>query len=238
MVETKQIQDFYLSAFKQFDSKRGLPPVAVEFYPYVGLRHTIRIRDEKVFVRLSDLTKNAPSFVHQALAFILVAKLLRRRVPKKAAEIYREFARHPKVTETTLEKRRERGRKIVTSAKGAVYNLDAIFKRLNLHYFGNTLKKPVLTWSRGKTFRIFGHHDATHETVVISKTLDDARVPEFVAEFVLYHELLHIKHPTHTINGRRQIHTAAFRRDEELFPQFEEAEEWLERLAKRKINHR
>jgi predicted metal-dependent hydrolase len=158
--------------------------------------------------------------------------LLRRRVPKKAAEVYDEFARHPTVTETTLEKRRERGRKIVTSAKGAVYNLDEIFKRLNKKYFADAIRKPILTWSRGRTFRIFGHHDATHETVVISKTLDDTRVPEFVVEFVLYHELLHIKHPTRTINGRRRIHTAAFRRDEELFPQFEEAEKWLERLSR------
>lgn len=229
-----QIKQFYLSAFEKLDAKRAVPPIAVEFYDYVGLRHTIRLRNEKVFVRLSDLIKNAPLNVHQALAFILVAKLLKRRIPKQTAEIYRDFARQTEVSQKSQENRRQHGRKIISSAKGRIYDLDEIFTRLNQNYFQNELKKPVLSWSQHKTFRIFGHHDALHETVIISKTLDDVRVPQFVAEFVLYHELLHIKYPTETNNGRRTIHSAAFRRDERKFSRFDEAEKWLEKLATRR----
>lgn len=227
-----QINNFYLKAFQQFDAKRATPLVEIEFYPYVGLRHTIRLREGRVFVRLSDLTTTAPLEIHQALAFILVAKLLRRRVPKNADEIYRNYATHPEIGAEANKSRQKRGRKMITSAAGAAYDLETIFSKLNKTYFENRLEKPILSWSKTKTRRIFGHQDAIHNTVIISKTLDDARIPQFVVEFVLYHELLHIVHPTKVVNGKRRIHSSAFRRDERKFPHYHEAEKWLEKLAK------
>jgi predicted metal-dependent hydrolase len=89
----------------------------------------------------------------------------------------------------------------------------------------------TLTWSQRETSRIFGHHDGAHETIVISRTLDSQDVPEFVVGFVLYHEMLHVKHPVRVVNGRRSIHSAAFRADEKLFPQYQLAQEYLEHLA-------
>lgn len=230
-----QVKQFYLTAFEKLGGRqRAAPPIKIEFYAYVGLRQTIRIRNGEVWVRLADLMRGAPLAVQQALAFVLVAKLLRRRVPKEAGEIYQEFTRDPQITEKSQKNRRARGRKIISSAQGNVYNLDEIFTEVNQNYFQNKIAKPILTWSQQKTFRIFGHHDALHETIVISQTLDDNRIPRFVAAFVLYHELLHIKYPTEIINGRRRIHSTAFRLDENRFPQFAEAEKWLEKLARQK----
>jgi hypothetical protein len=227
------LENFYQTAFERFEKTRTAPPIAVEFYPYVGLRHTIRLRQGRVFVRLSDLSESAPDAVHESLAFILVAKLLRRQVPKAHAEIYRNYAVQNHVGEQISDARRTRGRKILSGARGAFYDLDEIFARINHGYFQNRLEKPVLSWSRRKTRRVFGHQDAVHNTVIISRTLDDRRVPAFVVEFVLYHELLHIVHPTRVVNGKRRIHTAAFRRDEQKFARAEEAEKWLEKLATR-----
>jgi len=121
----------------------------------------------------------------------------------------------------------------VTTSKGAVYDLDELFAVLNERYFRNTLPKPVLTWSAKKTYRILGHHDATHETVAISRSLDSADVPRYVVEYVVFHEMLHIAHPTKHVNGRRYNHTAAFKRDEEKFAYFDEAERWIERNVRR-----
>jgi hypothetical protein len=194
------------------------------------LRHTIRVREGNVWVRLSDLSKNAPLDVHQSLAYILVSKLLRRRIPKIHTETYRRFA--VEVSEQANETRRERGRKIVTSARGRVYDLEKIFSELNQTYFQNKLAAPVLSWSQKKTRRTFGHHDALHDTIIISRTLDDARIPRFVAEFVLYHELLHVVHPVRIINGKRLVHSTTFRRDELKFPHYQEAENWLQKIAR------
>lgn len=229
------IKIFYQSAFETLDrEKRSAPEVSVEFYPYVGLRHTIRIREGKVFVRLSDLSKQAPAQIHESLAFVLVSKLLRRRIPAAHLEIYRNYAAQPEIGERANDSRKSRGRKITTSPRGRVYDLEEIFRRVNQTYFQNCLAQPVLSWSQTKTRRVFGHQDAAHDTIIISRTLDDLKVPQFVVEFVLYHELLHIVHPARVVNGKRRIHCAAFRRDERSFAHFDEAKEWLEKLATRR----
>jgi predicted metal-dependent hydrolase len=224
----EQITQIYEKVLLSIDSTQNPSNLKVEFYPYVGISNRIRRRDGAYFVRISDVLRDAPAEFHEALAQILLRKLFRRRVPAKDLQIYRDYLKQTHVHEKTAENRRERGRKVVTTAKGEVYDLDEIFLFLNQIYFQNALPKPVLTWSARETFRILGHHDSAHETIAVSKSLDARQVPRFVVEYVVYHEMLHVKHPTVHHNGRRYNHTPAFRRDEENFAYFEEAEAWIE----------
>jgi predicted metal-dependent hydrolase len=236
--EIQQIKNFYQTAFENLNGKSRYSEIEVSFYPYIGINHTIRVRGGRVFVRIAELFRNAPPEVQNALAWILVAKLLRKKVSPAALETYNEYLRRDEIQQKSHESRKARGRKIVTTAKGEVYDLEEIFARLNRIYFQNRLPKPVLTWSAQKTFQRLGHHDATHDTIVISKSLDDRNVPEFVVDYVVYHEMLHVKHPTVHRNGRRYNHTPAFRRDEEKFAFYDEAEDWIERNSyalKRKV---
>lgn len=245
--ETQQIRKFYETAFRNLNGKTDPSEIEISFYPYIGINHTIRVRDGRVFVRIAEIFRGAPLEVQNALAWILVAKLLRKKVSRAALEIYNEFLKTDEIQQKTLESRKSRGRKILRGAKGEFYDLDEIFERMNRIYFQNSLPKPTLTWSAQKTFQRLGHHDSTHETLVISKSLDDRKIPDFVVDFVVYHEMLHIKHPTVYRNGRRYHHTPEFRRDEEKFKFYEQAEDWIERNAyalkrkvkrQRKINRR
>ena len=215
-----------------------MPEIEVRFYPYAGLHHTIRVRSGRIYVRLSDICRDAPESVLRAIAVMLVAKLLSKRVPEVHQRIYRDYACSPQVMRASDISRRRRGRKVISSARGRFYNLDKLFDRLNRHYFDNRLEKPVLTWSQRRTRRILGHHDSVHETIVISKTLDTRDIPEWFVEYILYHEMLHIKHPARIIEGRRYYHTNAFRSDERRFPRYEEAQLWLERIARLSRSHR
>lgn len=224
----KRIVEFYEEAFRFFDKDRKYPQIDVRFYPYIGINHTIRIRDGVVFVRICEICRDMPDLGQKALAYILVAKLLRKRVPSKAREIYSKLTKTAEVRDKAVENKRARGRKIVSTSKGSVYDLDEIFERVNRTYFQNAISKPVLTWSARRTYRILGHHDSTHETIVVSRSLDDRKVPQYVVEYVVFHEMLHIHHPTQHRNGRRYNHTPAFRRDEEKFLYFDEAEKWIE----------
>jgi hypothetical protein len=224
----KQITNFYRDAFRRLKRDAEPPEIEVSFYPYIGINNTIRIRDGKVFVRIAQIFEHAPMPVQKSLASILVSKILRRRVPRADLENYQAFVKTETIQTQAFESRRRRGRKIITTAQGEAYDLEEIFGRLNRIYFQNSLPKPVLTWSAQKTFHRLGHHDSTHETLVVSKSLDDKKVPAYVVEYVVYHEMLHIKHPTIERNGRRYNHTPAFRRDEENFAYFDEAETWIE----------
>lgn len=227
-----QIKSFYEEAFQILDAKRALPAIEVQFYPYVGINHTIRVRSGKVFVRLAEICREMPANEQKALAYILVAKLLRKKVPPRAREVYSGFIKTAEIRDKAVENKRTRGRKVITSARGDAYDLDAIFDALNQTYFRDSLPKPVLSWSARKTYRILGHHDSTHETVIISKSLDDRKVPRYVVEYVVFHEMLHIFHPTEHRDGRRYNHTPAFRRNERKFRHFDEAENWIARNVK------
>lgn len=223
----------FSEAFRQLD-RRTVPSIEVKFYPYAGLHHTIRVRAGRVYVRLSDVFRAAPPEVIRALAFILVSRLLAKRAPTAHERIYRRYATSPQVLRASEIARRERGRKVVTSAYGKVYDLEKMFARLNRRYFDEQIKKPTLTWSRRRARSILGHHDAAHDTITISKTLDSPNVPEWFVEYILFHEMLHIKHPARLINGRRYYHTTAFRDDEHGFAHYEEAQEWLDRVVRKR----
>ncbi|MGQ9895941.1 MAG: SprT-like domain-containing protein [Acidobacteriota bacterium] len=219
--------------WQQFIAPRAKQPRAIQvtFYPYVGINNTIRLRDGVMCVRLSDILIHAPMSVIEAVAGILLARLYRKPVPERCTELFRKYVRSTAVRRLAEQQRRERGFKLISGARGQHYDLEKLFHRLNQQYFAGRLRRPALTWSRRRTRRTFGHYDAAHHTIVISRTLDGARVPEFVVEYVLFHEMLHIKHGVTHVNGRRCVHTPAFQEDERQFAKYDEASAWLCRLA-------
>src|SRR5437870_4669947 len=93
---------------------------------------------------------------------------------------------------------------------------------------------PALTWSKRQARSILGHHDAAHETITISKTLDSSDVPAWFVEYIVFHEMLHIKHPARIINGRRYYHSPAFREEERSFPTYRKAQQWLDRVVRKR----
>ena len=231
--EIEQIRELYEEAFRWYDAKRKMAAIEVSFYPYVAINHTIRIREGKIFVRIGEICREMTLASHKGLAYILIGKLLRKKIPAGAREVYSKYVKTTEIREKASENKRVKGRKVVTTSKGVVYDLDEIFASLNGQYFGDHIPTPVLTWSANKTYRILGHHDATHDHIAISRSLDSRDVPRYVVEYVVFHEMLHIHHPTKHVNGRRYNHTAAFKRDEQKFAYYEEAERWIERNVRR-----
>jgi len=229
-----EVTKFFSDAFHHLGSSRGVGGIDVRFYPYAGLRHTIRLRSGQVYVRLSDICKDSPPEVKRALAFVLVARLLGKRIPDVHERTYRDYSLTSEIIRASDIARRRRGHKKVSSAQGGTYDLEKLFSKINRRYFDSSLAKPTITWSQRKTRSILGHHDRVYETITISKSLDSPQVPEWFVEFILYHEMLHIKHAARMINGRRYYHTAAFRADERRFAKYGEAQRWLEQIARKR----
>lgn len=226
-------------AFRQMGgSRRHLQPdlsaIEVKFYPYAGLHHSIRVRSGRVFVRISDLFRSAPPEVIRALAFLLVARLLSRKPPRDQERLYRSYAFTPELLRASDLARRKRGRKVISTSKGRVYDLERLFSRLNRRHFDSQIQPPVLTWSQRPARSILGQHDAAHNTITISKTLDSTDVPEWFVEYILFHEMLHIKHPARVINGRRYYHSPSFRSEERSYPRYEQAQQWLDREIRKR----
>ncbi|MBK9527587.1 MAG: SprT-like domain-containing protein [Acidobacteria bacterium] len=227
------ITTYYAEAFRWYDAKRAVPPIHVSFYPYIGINHTIRIRGGEIFVRVGKICDEMPLQCHRGLAYILVGKLLQKRIPPGAREVYAAYIKSDYIREKARDNKREKGRKVMTTSKGKVYDLDEIFASLNTTYFRDQIPTPSLTWSAKKTYRILGHHDATHNHITISTSLDSTDVPRYVVEYVVFHEMLHIAHPTRHVNGRRYNHTPAFKADERKFAHYNAAETWIERNVRK-----
>ncbi len=228
------LKSHFADAFRQITKRPEPPEIHVTYYPFAGLNHTIRIRKQRIYVRVSDILRDAPPQVCRALAFILVSKLFNKSALAEHLKLYRQYAYQPQVLRASDLARRKRGRKVLTSAAGHVYNLDKLFARINRRYFGNELPKPTLSWSARRTRRVLGHHDYVHDAIIISRSLDHADVPDYLVEYLLYHEMLHMKHRPRVINGRRIYHTAAFRAEEKRFEYYDEAMVALDKLTRNK----
>ena len=222
----------YHRVFHELKPRTSPPEVEVRFYPYANLDSRIRLESghRKMLVKVSDQLEHAPHEVQESLAYVLLGKLYRKPVDRAHELRYKEFVNRADVRRRALEIRRQRGRKRLTPPAGGCYDLDAMFDALNAQYFDGELGKPRLGWSVRRSRRLLGHYDHAHHTIVISRLLDNRAVPRFVVEYVLYHEMLHLKHPVEYRSGRRCVHGPEFKSEERLFPGFEEANRYLERL--------
>ena len=114
--------------------------------------------------------------------------------------------------------------------KGHQYDLDEVFESLNARFFHGLLGRPTLTWSAHYAKRMLGHYDAAHNTIVVSRVFDRPNTPRYAIEYLLYHEMLHLKHPVRVRAGRRCVHSREFQAEERLFPELELARAYLKRL--------
>jgi hypothetical protein len=226
------LEVIFCKAHRQLRPRTPLPEIKIEFFPFAGLNHTARLRDNRLRVRVSDLFTDAPPEVYHSLALILLAKLYRKKIDQVHHQAYRTFILTDLLQERARLARARRCRSArAGSSQGCSVDLNPIFDRLNEGYFGNALEKPRLSWSPKKTRYILGRFDVTHNVIFVSRVFDAPDIPMFVIEYILFHEMLHVKHHSQIRHSRLAVHTPEFKRDEKQFPHYEAARRWLKHLG-------
>jgi hypothetical protein len=211
----------------------GRPPrFRVEFYPYSSLVLTIRRREDSVYVRFSDLLLRAPLEVLEAAAALLLARVYRRRAPKSLVEPYLSYARSDRTRSRISQMRSARVRLKHSGPQGQHFNLDQMFDDLNARFFAGGLRRPGIGWSTRSWRRQFGCYDPGPNQILLNRRMDRPAVPRCAVEYVLYHEMLHVKHPTRRSGCSLVSHSREFRAEEKLFPDFARARRILDRLAR------
>jgi predicted metal-dependent hydrolase len=222
-----QVQEIFHNAYAELRPRTPAPLMNIRFYPFVSINNTIRLRRGELYIRLSDLLEGAPNPILHAIAHILLAKLYHKPIDRSHSTRYRRYiASHDLASKARLV-RQLRGRKHIHSARGHHYHLEEIFDELNRRFFHGLMGRPQLTWSREHARNRLGHYDPAHNTIVVSKVFDDSRVPKYVVEYILYHEMLHLKHPVKLRGGRRCVHSKEFLEEENLFPHVGYAKKFL-----------
>jgi predicted metal-dependent hydrolase len=225
-----RLLDLFQETYQELRPQHPIPELKVDFFAFTSIKNTIRMREGKLLVRLSDLLEGAPAPVLQAIAHILLAKMYRKPIEREASARYRRYVSSQDITRKAHLVRQIRGRKHLHSAQGTTYDLEAVFEDLNGRFFNGLLARPQLTWSRNHSRNSLGHYDPAHNAIVVSRIFDHPRVPPYAVDYIVYHEMLHLKHPVRLRGSRRCVHSAEFQAEEKLFPQLEEVKRFLKRL--------
>ncbi|HEY6342252.1 MAG TPA: SprT-like domain-containing protein [Bryobacteraceae bacterium] len=215
-----------------------LPRIQVEFRRYANANAQVRFSAQRsstepggvLLVRLADTLEGAPEDVLEALAEILLCKLFRRPAPAGSGDRYRRYLNRRDVRRSLDLVRQIRGRKRIEPPRGRCFDLEPIFEELNFRYFFGLMARPRIGWSPQASRTILGHYDPSHNAIVLSRVLDSPEIPKLAVEYVLFHEMLHLRHPAEHIAGRRCVHTKAFKEAEKQFENIKQAKAVLRRL--------
>jgi len=227
---SNKILTIFQETYRELRDRAPLPPIQIEFFAFANINNTIRLRHGELRVRLSDLLEGAPEPVLRAIAHILLAKMYRQPIARTHAARYRKYVHSHEMRSKAHLLRQMRGRKRIASAKGRCYDLEAIFEDINLRFFGGMQARPQMSWSQGRARNLLGHYDPAHNAIVVSRIFDHPHVPRYAVEYIVYHEMLHLRHPVKLNGSRRCVHSPEFRAEEKLFPQLEAAQRFLRRL--------
>jgi hypothetical protein len=204
-----------------------MPEIEVRFFAFANINNTVRLREGRLLFRISDLLEAAPENVLHAIAHILIAKIHRKQIDPVQAARYRRFVGSRAISEKAHLLRQMRGRKRIDGPVGNVYHLDDIFEELNTKFFYGLMARPNMSWSQNTARHLLGHYDPAHNAIVVSRVFDDVRVPRYVVEYIVYHEMLHLKHPVRLKGSRRCVHSKQFQEEERLFPKLDEVKKFL-----------
>jgi hypothetical protein len=220
-------EDIFARVFRRLHARAPVPAFHVEYRNWAELRSTIRIRESGVEVAISDILLGVSPIVLEALAEMLLSRLVRRQASREARACYLACVLSPLIRQRIEEARRSRGFKLMLPARGKHFDLDEIFQDLNRHFFEGKLPFVKTGWSLRRSRTILGHHDPDHGTITISRILDNPQTPRFLVEYLVYHEMLHIRFPVERNHHRRVIHSREFREAEKKFPNYGHARRLL-----------
>lgn len=221
------VEQIYARVFRLFKPRTAMPAITVRFRKYANVTSRIRLENDHLTVDISDLLESAPAPIQEALAYILVAKLFRKTPEPHILARYQRYLNRSDMRRVLRSVKRERGRKLIRGPKGETYDLQKIFEDLNFRYFDGLMAQPQLGWSRKSSRTTLGHYDPSHHVIVLSSLLDVRHCPKLLVEFVMFHEMLHLRYPTEHKGLRRCVHTQQFKLAEQKFAEYAEAKKML-----------
>lgn len=210
--------------------------VRANFRPFSSVRSQVSVSRVQMLVtaEVSDAYRLASPEVVFGLALSFCSKLFRRPADKSYLAAYEEFSKRGSLYKLSDSIRLLRGRKRKDNHEGAAHDLEKIGAEVFSKY-SRTLrlgKMPVCRWNDRGGRRTLAFYDRAFDEVLISRVFDSPKVPQIVLEYLCFHEFLHATHAPLYERGKSRrviVHSTAFRRDEESFEGYSQANEWIRR---------
>jgi hypothetical protein len=217
--------------FGEASARLGEGRAVARFYPYSELKHTWQKEPGMVQFKVSDYLEDAPSDVLESLAWYLVSRANRVKCPGDLSSRYLAYIGSKSFWRSIRDKYLSRTRSLAIGPKGRFRDLKTVFDYVNSTYFRGRLGNPTLAWVDESPSRRLGYYFEQLDLLAVNRVLDAERVPRYVLEYVVYHELLHYIDAESGRRNRRVHHTREFRRQERIFSSHADAEKWLSRLV-------
>ncbi|HYP13884.1 MAG TPA: SprT-like domain-containing protein [Bryobacteraceae bacterium] len=223
-------EEIYTRVFREVKPRTPVPAIRVLFCRFANANSFIRLENGTIEVKVTDVLQEAPAPILEALAYILISKLYRNPVPSAYNRRYRLYLNQREIRAEVHRVRQERGRKLIRPPKGKHYDLTAVFEDINFRFFFGLMSMPNLGWSLRPSKTTLGHYDPSHHSIILSSELDRPDVPQIAVDYVMFHEMLHLRFPVEHRGLRRCVHTPEFKEAEKAFPNLAEAKFALRRL--------
>ncbi len=216
---------------------RARIPVIAKFDANTDMIYQWHLGNDGLHVTVSDMFRDATEPVIESLAHVLLTRCYKLRCPHEHMQNYQRFFSCQETVQRSRRLYLQRNKNIVLNAQGKYYNLSKIFDKLNDAFFDGKLEKPIMGWTKRVSYQTFGFCIRQFNTIILNRVLDDDRVPRYVIEFILYHEMLHLKHKSIEIEAddgklKRLHHTTELWQDEIEFPLRRDAKLWISKLHK------
>ncbi len=129
-----------------------------------------------------------------------------------------------------------RSRQITEKHDGSFYNLKDLYDRVNAEYFHGTIEAKI-SWGRDTSkkrvkSRRLGSYKFRSNLIVIHPILDKKKVPVWVVEFIIYHEMLH----SQQTEDKKRYHDKEFRDFEKQHSDYERTIRWRKENVKFLMN--
>ncbi|HSV42163.1 MAG TPA: hypothetical protein VLH13_01980 [Methanomassiliicoccales archaeon] len=217
--------------FQRIGGQHGYGKVNASFQPFKEFKASWTRRDTDIEFQVTDYMRPARQELMDEFAECLFQRVRSKRQGLRYPDQVKRWLESDDFVARNRPLYLKRSRNLSMGGKGAVYDLERSYDRLRATGMVPEIRNRYLTWTKNANIQRMGYCSVLMRTVAVSSALDDPEVPEFVTDYVLYHELLHM---VKGLEQKRVHHDAEFKERERRFPLWREAETHLKRIAARK----
>ncbi|MBN1265985.1 MAG: hypothetical protein JXA25_10860 [Anaerolineales bacterium] len=200
-------------------------PLHLRFFPGSALFRS-KISKNTIILTLNEGFIHAPEHVLHAI--LRLAASTGDKADKQAMASYSSSGEYLRIS-TGLLQQTSPG----NSELGLFHHLGQLADKIEREYFTFPTERPQIAWMKKPSYRTFGVYQASSNTIRISPALDHPDVPQFVVEYVLFHEFAHARVGVRVQKGRHQIHSKRFKGVEHQFARRDEAAAFLKDISRK-----
>ena len=210
---------------------------AKDVYPYeeysvilkskMHMSYSYRIDRGRIIIELTDYLLDAPDQVLRDLCSAIAGWSRGKRFV-----LPESFTRYVMTDDFVVRNRPkyiQRSRSITCTQQGRCRDLmDSIERLLDSGLvLPSDIENSYISWASNMARYRFGQCNQMFRVISINPILDSEDVPDHVVDFVVYHEILHLRQDR---SKRRRPHNAQFRGWEHQYPGYEKAERFLRNI--------